>query len=94
MAQRSTRIISDDALGGEPRIEGHRLGVLQIHQAVEAGDTTPSEFAARYDVDVAAVYRALAYYHENPNEMETVRQQRRRRIDAAKPRGLSPDDVE
>ena len=94
MAQRVTRIVSDDVLGGEPRIEGHRISVLQVHEEVEAGDVSPQLFADRYDLDVAAVYRALAYYHEHPTEMDAIRRRRRERIDTARDRALSPEDLE
>jgi uncharacterized protein (DUF433 family) len=94
MAQRTTRIVSDDVLSGEPRIEGRRLGVLQIYEEVEEGDLSPQAFADRYDLDVAAVYRALAYYHEHPREMATVRRRRERRIDDRRADALTPEDVE
>lgn len=94
MAQRTTRIVSDDVLGGEPRIESTRIGVLQIFEEVEDGDLSPQAFADRYDLDVAAVYRALAHYHEHPQEMETVRQRRRQMIDDARDEAITPEDVE
>ncbi|MEF8826338.1 MAG: DUF433 domain-containing protein [Halapricum sp.] len=92
MAQRPTSIVSDDVPGGEPRIDGHRIGVLQIYEEVEEGDLSPQTFADRYDLDVAAVYRALAYYHEHPGKMATVRRRRTRRIEEAE--AVTPADVE
>jgi uncharacterized protein (DUF433 family) len=95
MAQRRGRIVSNpDVLGGEPRVEGHRVGVLQLHAEVERHGESPQAVANRYGLDVAAVYRALAYYHENPREMADVREQRERRIEAARGTALVPGDVE
>jgi len=94
MAQRSTRIVTDDVMGGDPRLEDHRIGVLQIYEEVEEGDLSPQSFADRYDLDVAAVYRALAYYHEHPREMERVRGRRNRRIENGRDEALAPEDVE
>lgn len=94
MAQRAGRIVSDDVLGGEPRIEGHRIGVLQVHEEVEEGDRSPKDFADTYGVDLAAVYRALAYYHEHPEEMSEARRERRQAIEAAREEAIDPGDVE
>ena len=95
MAQRAAGIVSDDGvLDGEPRIEGHRIGVLQVHEEVEDGNVSPRAFANRYGLDLAAVYRALAYYHEHPAEMRSVRERRRERIEDARDDALAPEDVE
>ena len=95
MAQRASRIVSDEAvLDGEPRIEGHRVGVLQVHEEIEEGEVSPRTFADRYGLGVAAVYRALAYYHEHPREMEAVRRHRDERIETARGDALRPEDVE
>ena len=96
MAQRAAGIVSDEGvLDGEPRIEGHRIGVLQVHEEVEEEeDVSPRAFADRYGLDLAAVYRALAYYHEHPAEMRAVRERRRERIEDAREDALAPEDVE
>lgn len=95
MAQRTARIVSDaDVLGGEPRIDGRRISVLQIREEVEERGDAPQVVADRYDLDVAAVYRALAYYHEHPKEMDAVRERRRERIESARDRALTPEDLE
>ena len=92
MAQRAARIVSDpDVLDGEPRLEGHRIGVLQLYEEVEEAGHAPQTVAARYDLDVAAVYRALAYYHEHPAQMNEVRERRRQRIESAREDALDPE---
>ena len=57
---------------------------------------TPEAVADRYDLDVADVYYALAYYHDHPREMREVEQERedaiadfRESID--RPEGVDPD---
>ena len=95
MAQRAAGIVSEEGvLDGEPRIEGRRIGVLQVHEEVEKGDVSPRAFADRYGLEVAAVYRALAYYHEHPAEMEAVRERRRERVESARDEALTPEDAE
>lgn len=79
MAQRSARIVrTDDVMGGEPRIEGRRIAVRQVAEWVEEQGLSAQAVADRYDLDVADVYRALAYYHEHPGEMAAVRRRRER----------------
>ena len=95
MAQRAAGIVSEEGvLDGEPRIGGHRIGVLQVHEEVEKGDVSPRAFADRYGLEVAAVYRTLAYYHEHPAEMEAVRERRRERVESARDEALTPEDAE
>ena len=86
MANReSGRIVATpDVLGGDPRIEGRRLSVFFIHEQVEGRGLDPQTVADRYDLDVAAVYRALAYYHENPEEMAEIQARREQRHEDAK----------
>jgi len=80
MEQQSKRIVHDeDVLGGEPRVAGTRLGVLFIKERVEDAGLEPRTVADRHDIDIADVYRALAYYHDNPDEMRKVEKERERR---------------
>ena len=88
MAQRTARIVTDEAvMGGEPRIEGHRISVRQVADWVEKSDLSAKTVADRYDLDIADVYRALIYYHEHPGEMTEVRRRRRKREERARERG-------
>ena len=45
-------------------------------------------------MEVAAVYRALAYYHEHPAEMAAVRERRRERVESIRGEALTPEDAE
>ena len=42
-----------DTLGGDPRIEGTRIGVAHVSQRYVEGDETPEGIAAGYDIPVA-----------------------------------------
>lgn len=95
MARTSARIVStQDVLGGEPRIAGRRISVLQIYELVEGRGDSPETVASRYDLDIADVYHALAYYHDNVLEMTEVRQRRRETIEAHRDDALTPDDLD
>lgn len=60
---------TEDVLGGEPRIEGTRIGVLDVSALVVDGGYAPADVADHLDCSLAEIYRALAYYHEQPEEM-------------------------
>lgn len=77
MKQKTREIVRDeDTMGGEPRVEGTRVTVLQISTLVEDRGLSAQTVADRYDLDVADIYRALTYYHENPSVIAEVRRER------------------
>lgn len=65
---------TDDVLGGDPRIEGTRIGVLHVYELAIEGDHTPADVADQLGISLGDVYTALAYYHEQPDEMRAVRE--------------------
>jgi uncharacterized protein (DUF433 family) len=95
MAQTSTRIVTTpELLGGEPRIEGRRISVRQIYDWVEEAGLEPQAVADRYDLDVADIYRALTYYHDNPREMQAIRRRRQTIIETNRKKAITgPDDL-
>lgn len=72
MATQRYRIVSgaDSKIHDEPHIEGGRITVRDVHARVEQWGLSPERVAERYDLNIADVYEALAYYHSNP---ETTR---------------------
>jgi uncharacterized protein (DUF433 family) len=74
------RIVADDLFGGEPRIRGRRITVLDVYEGVqeETGDLPPEEFAETFELSVADVYHVLAYYHSHSEEMDRHREARSR----------------
>jgi len=93
-----SRIVNTDGvLGGKPRIDGTRIGVYLIHERVEGRGLEPQTVADRHDLDVADVYRALAYYHDHPDEMARIEQEREDRREGAESDpnvATGPEDLE
>lgn len=71
MAERKTRRVVRELMG-EPHIAGRRISVRQVYALVEERGVNPETVADRFDLDVADVYHALAYYHDHPREMSDV----------------------
>lgn len=67
---------TDNVLGGEPRIENTRVGVLDVYELVVGGGYPPADVADQLERSLAEIYAALAYYHDNPEEMRTLRRER------------------
>jgi uncharacterized protein (DUF433 family) len=86
-------VATDDVLGGHPRIAGTRLGVLFVFERVVGCGLAPQTVAERHDLDVADVYRALAYYDEHPREMTAVRRERAEAMKTFEQRIDDPEDV-
>lgn len=62
-------IVSDEGIrSGEPRLDGTRVTVLDIKRRVIDGDDDPHVVAGEYDISVAAVFHALAYYYDHREE--------------------------
>jgi len=94
MAQEKTgRVVRE--LMDEPHVEGHRVSVRHVYEQVEERELAPQTVADRLGLDVAEVYRALAYYHDHPEEMHEIEQRRERRIEDSGDRGAvtGPDDL-
>ena len=60
------------ATDGDTEIAGKGLRVYTVVGLYEMGDS-PEYIADEYDVPVAAVYEALAYGADHPDEMEAIR---------------------
>jgi uncharacterized protein (DUF433 family) len=67
---------TEGILGGEPRVVGTRIGVLDIYELVVVGGYSPADVADQLDCSLAEVYTALAYYREHPEEMRELRRER------------------
>ncbi|PSP70187.1 hypothetical protein BRC79_02695 [Halobacteriales archaeon QH_8_67_27] len=79
----------------EPHIAESRITVRSVHESVESGDIDPETVAARHNLDIAAVYHALAYYHEHPERMRAAEREREETVEANRDRAVTgPDDLE
>jgi uncharacterized protein (DUF433 family) len=85
-------VTSDDVLGGEPRIEGTRIGVLDVYELVIDGGFAPADVADQLDCSLAEVYTALAYYHERPEEMRQIQRDREETTAALAEDALQPPE--
>lgn len=82
---------TEDTLGGDPRIEGTRIGVTHVYRRYVDGDDTPEEIATGYDISIAAVHAALAYAFGNPEQMRAIEARHRAAYEEAD--RLTPEDV-
>ena len=94
MGRPETRRVAHDLLD-EPRVTGQRVSVRQIRRLVEERDRSPEWVAEEFDLDLAAVYDALAYYHDHPEEMADVVAERAERWEGItdeidRPSGVDP----
>jgi len=84
---------TDDVLGGDPRIEGHRISVYHVYQRYVDGDDTPEGIATSYDISVAEVHAALAYAFSHPEEMRTIETRNQSMYEEHAPNRLVPDET-
>jgi uncharacterized protein (DUF433 family) len=73
-------VSTDGVMDGQPRIEGRRISVPQIVEWIHGEGREPETVAAEFDLDMAEIYRALAYYYENIDAMDDWRDRRERRV--------------
>jgi uncharacterized protein (DUF433 family) len=85
-------VSTDDVLGGDPRIEGHRIGVYHVYQRYVEGDESPEAIATSYDISVAEVHAALAYAFNNTDEMRAVEARNEARAQETANRVVPDDD--
>ena len=88
----SRRIVED--LISEPHVRDRRISVRQVYALVEERGEDPEAVADRYDLDVADVYHALAYYHDHPREMRDVERERTETMEEFIELIDRPDDIE
>lgn len=64
----------DDVRSGSPRIEGTRITVLDIKRRIIDNGEDAHVVAGEYDLSMADVFHALAYYYDHRDEF--VRRER------------------
>lgn len=62
--------ITEGIAGGKPRISGHHITVQNIVIWHEMLGRSADEIAAEYDLTLADVYAALAYYYDHRSEID------------------------
>ena len=64
--------ITPDVEGGKPRIAGHRITVQNVVTWHERIGRSADEIATAYDLTLAEVYAALAYYYDHREEIDAM----------------------
>ena len=62
--------ITSEIAGGKPRIAGHRITVQNVVIWHERMGKTADEIATEYNLSLADVYAALAYYFDHRSEID------------------------
>lgn len=84
-------VATEDTLSGEPRIDGRRIGVLHIAARVIDKGERPEDVATDYDLDLADIHHALAYYYDCPQGMQHWRERKRAAGRRAQQQQLDPE---
>lgn len=83
----------EKVLGGEPRIEGTRVGVRHVAEMVIEGGRTPTCVSDQLSVSLSEVYEALSYYYDNTEEIREVRRKNNEAFDDASEETLKPKET-
>lgn len=83
----------DDVLGGEPRIEGARVGVRHVAARVIDGGRAPAHVADQLEVSLAAVYEALSYYYAHIDEMREFERENENAFERVRESSLKPKET-
>lgn len=77
-------IVSDESIrSGDPRVEGTRITVLDVKRRVIDGGDDPHVVAGEYDLTMAQLFLALAFYYEHRDEFG----EREREVEEARAEG-------
>jgi uncharacterized protein (DUF433 family) len=89
-----TIVQTEDTLGGKPRLEGRRISVLHIAEMHIDGGMTPETVADQLEIGLDEVHEALAYYYRNINEMNELREEKRKLREKIKDESPLPEKAE
>lgn len=81
--------ITPGVCGGKPRIAGHRITVQQIVIWYDRMGCSPDEIATEYDLNLADVHAALAYYFDHREEVDAAMESSERWIGEMRSRSRS-----
>jgi uncharacterized protein (DUF433 family) len=86
-------VSTEGVLGGEPRLDGRRISVVQVVDMYREGNSA-AYVADQLDITLAEVHAALAYYYEHPGEMRGVRERHRELEATLESESVSPPTAE
>lgn len=82
----------EDVLGGEPRIEGTRVGVRHVAALVVDSGRSPAYVADQLDLSLSDVYAALSYYYDNIDEIREIEAENENAFERVSPSTLKPKE--
>ena len=87
-------ITRDEAvLGGEPRIDGTRIGVRHIATRVVDSGQSPAHVADQLDVSLGDVYESLSYYYGHLDEMREFEAENEATFERVRKSSLKPKET-
>jgi uncharacterized protein (DUF433 family) len=82
----------EDILGGEPRVDGTRVGVRHVAtRAIESG-LSPAHVADQLDISLSEVYEALSYYYAHIEEMRELERANEEAFEQVRESSLKPKE--
>ena len=83
----------EDVLGGEPRIDGTRIGVRHVAARVIDSGQSPAHVADQLDVSLANVYDSLSYYYAHIDEMRDLEAENEAAFEQVRESSLKPKET-
>lgn len=83
----------ETVLGGEPRIDGTRIGVRHVATRVIDGGQPPAHVADQLDLPLTDVYEALSYYYGHIHEMREIEQANESTFERVRDSSLKPNET-
>jgi len=84
---------TEGTLGGEPRLEGRRVSVMQIAKMIIDSGKSPEHVADQLNLGLDEVHEALAYYYRHPDEMKEIRERHRELEEDLEKKSNSPEQL-
>lgn len=83
----------EEILGGEPRIDGTRIGVRHVAARVIDSGQSPAYVADQIDITLSEVYEALSYYYSHIEEMGELERKNETAFDRVRESSLKPKET-
>jgi len=83
----------ENVLGGEPRIDGTRVGVRHVAARVIDSGQSPAHVADQLDVSLADVYESLSYYYAHIDEMRELEKETEAAFERVRESSLKPKET-